>query len=59
MLDKLLNDGLFLYKHNTMFNQMDGTTTLNKTFVFKPNGQIYIHQSGETNNIQEVLSAMN
>jgi hypothetical protein len=35
------------------------TITLNRTFVFKPNGQIYIHQSGETDNIQEVLSAIN
>lgn len=58
-LDTKINDGLFLYKHNTMFNQMDGTTTLNRTFVFKPNGQIYIHQSGETDNIQEVLSEIN
>ena len=58
-LDIKINDGLFLYQHNTMFNQMDGITTLNRTFVFKPNGQIYIHQSGETDNIQEVLSAMN
>lgn len=58
-IDTKINDGLFLYKNNTMFNQMDGTTTLNRTFVFKPNGQIYIHQSGETDNIQEVLGAMN
>ena len=59
MLDKLLNDGLFLYKHNTMFNQMDGTTTLNRTFVFQPDGQMYSHKSGETDNIQKVLSEIN
>ena len=58
-LDIKINDGLFLYQHNTMFNQMDGPTTLNRTFVFQPDGQMYIHQSGETDNIQEVLSEIN
>ena len=58
-LDIKINDGLFLYRDNIMFNQMDGTTTLNRTFVFKPDGRVYNHQDGETDNIQEVLSAIN
>ena len=58
-LDIKINDGLFLYQHNTMFNQMDGITTLNRTFVFQPDGQMYSHKSGETDNIQKVLSEIN
>ena len=42
-----------------MFNQMDGITTLNRTFVFQPDGQMYSHKSGETDNIQKVLSEIN
>ena len=59
MLDKLLNDGLSLYKHNTMFNQMDGTTTLNRTFVFKPDGRVYNHQDGQINHVKAALDEIN
>ena len=58
-LDIKFDDGLFLYRDNIMFNQMDGVTTLNRTFVFQPDGQMYSHKSRETDNIQKVLSEIN
>ena len=58
-LDIKINDGLFLYQHNTMFNQMDGITTLNRTFVFKPDGRVYNHQDGQINHVKAALDEIN
>lgn len=58
-LDIKFDDGLFLYRDNIMFNQMDGVTTLNRTFVFKPDGRIYNHQDGQIDYVKAALDEIN
>ena len=58
-LDIKFDDGLFLYRNNIMFNQMDGVTTLNRTFVFKPDGRVYNHQDGQIDYVKAALDEIN
>lgn len=58
-LDIKFDDGLFLYRDNIMFNQMDGVTTLNRTFVFKPDGRVYNHQDGQIDYVKAALDEIN
>ena len=58
-LDIKIDDGLFLYRDNIMFNQMDGVTTLNRTFVFKPDGRVYNHQDGQIDYVKAALDEIN
>ena len=58
-LDIKFDDGLFLYRDNIMFNQMDGVTTLNRTFIFKPDGRVYNHQDGQIDYVKAALDEIN
>ena len=58
-LDIKIDDGLFLYRDNIMFNQMDGITTLNRTFVFKPDGRVYNRQDGQIDHVKAALGEIN
>ena len=54
-----IDDGLFLYKSNEMFNKIEDKITLNRTYVFTHTGKIYKPVFAEKYNVNDAINRIN